>query len=82
VLDPFKRVVLKTWKVGGSPDMMQVSPDGSQLWFSNRFDGYVTVLNTKTGAIIAKIRTGASPHGLCYFPQPGNISLGHNGVYR
>jgi YVTN family beta-propeller protein len=82
VLDPFKRRVVKTWKVGGSPDMMQVSPDGSQLWFSNRFDGYVTVLNTKTGAIIAKIRTGASPHGLCYFPQPGNISLGHNGVYR
>ena len=82
VLDPFKRRILKTWKVGGSPDMMQVSPDGSQLWFSNRFDGYVTVINTKTGAIIAKIRTGASPHGLCYFPQPGNISLGHNGVYR
>jgi YVTN family beta-propeller protein len=82
VLDPFKRRVIKTWKVGGSPDMMQVSPDGSQLWFSNRFDGYVTVINTKTGAIIAKIRTGASPHGLCYFPQPGNISLGHNGVYR
>jgi YVTN family beta-propeller protein len=82
VLDPFKRRVVTTWKVGGSPDMMQVSPDGSQLWFSNRFDGYVTVLNTKTGAIIAKIRTGASPHGLCYFPQPGNISLGHNGVYR
>ena len=26
--------------------------------------------------------TGASPHGLCYFPQPGNISLGHNGVYH
>ena len=42
----------------------------------------VTVLNTKTGAILAKIQTGASPHGLCYFPQPGNISLGHNGVYR
>ena len=82
VIDPFKRSVVKTWRVGGSPDMMQVSPDGTQLWFSNRFSGYVTVVNTKTGAILAKIQTGASPHGLCYFPQPGNISLGHNGVYR
>jgi YVTN family beta-propeller protein len=62
--------------------MLQVSPDGTQLWFSNRFSNYVTVLNTKTGTIIAKIKTGSSPHGLCYFPQPGNISIGHNGVYR
>ena len=82
VLDPFKWSVVKTWKVGGSPDMMQVSPDGTQLWFSDRFQSYVTVVSTKTGKILAKITTGASPHGLCYFPQPGNISLGHNGVYR
>jgi YVTN family beta-propeller protein len=82
VLDPFTWSVVKTWRVGGSPDMMQVSPDGSQLWFSNRFSSYVTVISTRTGAILAKIPTGSSPHGLCYFPQPGNISLGHNGVYR
>jgi len=82
VLDPLKWTVVKTWTVGGSPDMMQVSPDGTQLWFSDRFQSYVTVVNTSTGKILAKITTGASPHGLCYFPQPGNISLGHNGVYR
>jgi YVTN family beta-propeller protein len=82
VIDPFARRVIATWSVGGSPDMMQVSPDGSQLWFSNRFSNYVSVISTKTGRLLAKIRTGASPHGLCYFPQPGNISLGHNGVYR
>jgi YVTN family beta-propeller protein len=82
VLDPFARRVVRTWRVGGSPDMMQVSPDGSQLWFSNRFDGYVTVISTRTGRVLAKIRTETSPHGLCYFPQPGTISLGHNGVYR
>jgi YVTN family beta-propeller protein len=82
VIDPLKRTIVTTWRVGGSPDMLQVSPDGTQLWFSNRFSNYVTVLNTKTGTIIAKIKTGSSPHGLCYFPQPGNISIGHNGVYR
>jgi len=82
VLDPIKRAIVSTWRVGGSPDMLQVSPDGTQLWFSNRFSSFVTVVNTKTGKIIAKIKTGSSPHGLCYFPQPGNISLGHNGVYR
>jgi hypothetical protein len=29
-----------------------------------------------------RIHTGIAPHGLTYFPQPGVISLGHNGVYR
>jgi YVTN family beta-propeller protein len=82
VIDAAKRTVVATWRVGGSPDMMQVSPDGNQLWFSNRFSGFVTVLNPQTGKIIKKIMVGVQPHGLCYFPQPGRFSLGHNGVYR
>ena len=32
--------------------------------------------------LIHTIAVGNSPHGLAYFPQPGNHSLGHNGVYR
>jgi YVTN family beta-propeller protein len=82
VIDAAQRKVVATWRVGGSPDMMQVSPDGNQLWFSNRFNSFVTVLNPHTGRIIKKIGVGIQPHGLCYFPQPGRFSLGHNGVYR
>jgi YVTN family beta-propeller protein len=74
--------VVTTWHVGGSPDMLQVSPDGSQLWASNRFNGTVSVINTHTGRLIDTITVGNSPHGLAFFPQPGNHSLGHNGVYR
>ena len=71
-----------TWNVGGSPDMAQVSTDGSQLWVSNRFGTTVSVISTKTGKVIHQIQVGADPHGLSYFPQPGRFSLGHNGVYR
>ena len=74
--------VVATWHVGGSPDMLQVSPDGTQLWASNRYNGTVSVINTQTGHLIHTIRVGNSPHGLTYFPQPGEHSLGHNGVYR
>jgi YVTN family beta-propeller protein len=77
-----RRRVVATWHVGGSPDMLQVSPDGTQVWASNRFDGTVTVVDTRTGRLIHTIVVGSSPHGLAYFPQPGNHSLGHNGVYR
>jgi YVTN family beta-propeller protein len=76
------RKVVATWRVGGSPDMLQVSPDGTRLWFSNRYNRSVTVLDTATGQILKIIKVGANPHGLCYFPQPGRYSIGHNGVYR
>jgi YVTN family beta-propeller protein len=82
VIDFAKQRVRKTWSVGGSPDMIQISPDGRQLWTSNRYHASVTVLNTRNGKKLATIETGSEPHGLTYFPQPGRISLGHNGVYR
>jgi len=82
VIDVASRQVAATWTVGGSPDMMQVSPDGRELWTSNRFGHTVSVVETTTGRVLGRIEVGESPHGLTYFPQPGLISLGHNGVYR
>ena len=82
VMDTERHEVVETWKVGGSPDMLQVSTDGRQLWVSNRFGSNVTVLDTDGGAVVKQIVVGSAPHGLAYFPQPGRISLGHNGVYR
>ena len=76
------RHVLATWHVGGSPDMLQVSPDGAQLWASNRFGDTVSVISTVSGRVIHTIRVGSGPHGLSYFPEPGLHSIGHNGVYR
>jgi YVTN family beta-propeller protein len=82
VISVASRQVIDTWEVGGSPDMATVSPDGSQLWVSNRFHGTVTVLNPETGEEIKDIETGGNPHGLTFWPQPGSISLGHNGNMR
>ncbi|HYM53652.1 MAG TPA: beta-propeller fold lactonase family protein [Candidatus Dormibacteraeota bacterium] len=82
VISVASRQVIDTWEVGGSPDMATVSPDGSQLWISNRFHGTVTVLNPETGEVIKVIETGGNPHGLTFWPQPGSISLGHNGNMR
>ncbi|MDP9329942.1 MAG: beta-propeller fold lactonase family protein [Actinomycetota bacterium] len=74
--------VVRTWHVGASPDMLQVSADGKQLWVSNRFDASVSVIDTRTGRVLHTIPVGVDPHGLTLFPQPGNFSIGHNGVYR
>jgi len=82
VIDFATRRVVATWRIGGSPDMIAVSADGTQLWISNRYGGTVSVINARTGRRIALIRTGGRPHGLAFFPQPGRLSLGHNGIYR
>jgi len=82
VIDLLSRAVTATWVIGGSPDMMALSPDGSQLWISGRYDRSVYVIDTTTGAVLHRIAVGGAPHGLTFFPNPGRFSLGHNGVYR
>jgi YVTN family beta-propeller protein len=72
------------WQIpgGGSPDMGGLSPDGKVLWLSGRYHGEVYALDTADGHLIARIPTGAAPHGLCVWPQPGRYSLGHTGILR
>jgi YVTN family beta-propeller protein len=84
VLDASSLTVLETWRIpgGGSPDMGGVTADGSQLWLSGRYHGEVYVLDTRTGALIKRIKVNAGPHGLLVWPQPGSFSLGHTGNTR
>jgi len=76
--------VVATWRLpgGGSPDMGGVSADGRVLWLAGRYDDEVYAIDTYTGALLARVKVGQGPHGLCVYPQPGRYSLGHTGVFR
>jgi len=78
------RQVVAKWYIpgGGSPDMLQLNPAGTQLWASGRFNATVYVISTTSGRLLAEIPVGSQDHGLTYFPNVGLHSLGHNGVYR
>jgi YVTN family beta-propeller protein len=78
-----RRVVAK-WQIpgGGSPDMGGVSADGKVLWLSGRYHQEVYAIDTATGTLLARIKVGKGPHGLCVYPQPGRYSLGHTGIFR
>ena len=78
------RRVVQKWRIpgGGSPDMGNVSADGKVLWLTGRWSGVVYAIDTRSGKLLAKIPVGASPHGLCVWPQPGRYSLGHTGILR
>src|SRR5690348_80285 len=83
VIDFATRKVDVTWPIpgGGSPDMGNVSADGTKLWLSGRYDNVVYVFDTASGAV-QTIPVGKEPHGLAVWPQPGRYSLGHTGNMR
>ncbi len=83
VIDFATRKVETTWTIpgGGSPDMGNVSADGTTLWLSGRFDDVVYAINTSTGET-KTVRSPTEPHGLTVWPQPGRYSLGHTGNLR
>jgi YVTN family beta-propeller protein len=78
------RKVVANWAIpgGGTPDMGNVSADGSQLWLSGRRNNVVYVFDTRAGKLIHEIPVGKEPHGLAIWPLPGRYSLGHTGILR
>jgi YVTN family beta-propeller protein len=78
------RAVVRKWKLPGhaSPDMGGVSADGKVLWLTGRYHREVYAISTVDGHLIARIKVGVQPHGLCVWPQPGRYSLGHTGILR
>ena len=83
VIDFATRTVVTTWPIpgGGSPDMGNVSADGTTLWLSGRYDNVVYAIDTTSGHV-NQIPVGVEPHGLTVWPQPGRYSLGHTGNMR
>jgi YVTN family beta-propeller protein len=84
VIDFDSQKIVATWQIpgGGSPDMGGVSADGKVLWLSGRYNDEVYAISTTDGKLLARIRVGVGPHGLCVWPQPGRYSLGHTGILR
>ena len=84
VVDFATRKVVNKWRFprGGSPDMGGLSIDGKVLWLGGRYHHEVYAIDTTTGRLLARIKVGKGPHGVCMYPQPGRYSLGHTGNLR
>ena len=83
VVDFASRKIVHKWEIPrGTPDMGGVSADGKVLWLSGRYSHEVYAIDTGDGHLLARIRVGKGPHGLCVYPQPGRYSLGHTGILR
>jgi YVTN family beta-propeller protein len=84
VIDLATRRPAATWRLpgGGSPDMGNISADGTVLWLSGRYNNVVYAISAASGKLLATIPVGSGPHGLTVWPLPGRYSLGHTGILR
>jgi len=64
LLDGTTLAELRRYATPGGPDCIAFSPDGKELWYTRRWAQSVGVLELETGAILATIRVGRSPHGI------------------
>ena len=84
MLELASRTVRATYQLpgGASPDMGNLSVDGTKLWLSSRYGSQIYALDLTSGQTTATVEVGQGPHGLTVYPQPGRYSLGHTGILR
>lgn len=51
-------------RVPGGPDCMDITPDGKELWVTQRFLRRVAVIDIDQMKVVASIPVGKSPHGV------------------
>jgi YVTN family beta-propeller protein len=56
--------VIATVTVGGNPNGVAVSPDGTRVYVANNSADTVSVINTSTNAVIDTVTVGDGPTGV------------------
>ncbi|MBS0521781.1 MAG: PQQ-binding-like beta-propeller repeat protein, partial [Proteobacteria bacterium] len=64
LIDTEEMRVVASVKVPGGPDDMDISPDGKELWVTQRFLRRIAVIDIATMKLLGNVRVGKSPHGL------------------
>ena len=59
----------------GGPDDMDITPDGKELWVTQRFLRRIAVVDLEQMRMVASIPVGKSPHGL-FMLKSGNAATG------
>lgn len=56
--------VVGSVRIPGGPDCMDITPDGKELWVTQRFLRRVAVVDIEQLKVVASIPVGKSPHGV------------------
>src|SRR5450432_3322485 len=72
VIDTATDKVSATFKVGGKPRGIAVSPDQKRLYISDQTGNAALFIDTSNGAQVAKVALGSSPEGI-YLSSDGRL---------
>jgi DNA-binding beta-propeller fold protein YncE len=62
--------VVGSVRVPGGPDCMDITPEGNELWVTQRFLRRVAIVDIATMKLVASIPVGKSPHGVFILKAP------------
>jgi len=76
-VDTTTRQVIDTVAVGNAPHGLGLSPDGRYLWTGDLLSRSSTILDSRSGLVIAELATGAisNPHTIAFSPDGYNAYI-------
>jgi YVTN family beta-propeller protein len=77
VIDTARNAVVATIPVGGFPDGVATTPDGTRAYVTNSFDSNVSVIDTASNTVVATIPVGLAPSTIAI--TPGTDSFEQDG---
>ena len=66
--------VVGTVRIPGGPDCMDITPDGKELWVTQRFLRRVAIVDIETLKLVASIPVGKSPHGVFMLKSTATVA--------
>lgn len=68
--------VVGSIRVPGGPDCMDITPDGRELWVTQRFLRRVAIVDIDTMKVVGSVAVGKSPHGVFMMKSTANVTAG------
>lgn len=68
--------VVGSVRVPGGPDCMDITPDGKELWVTQRFLRRVSIVDIDQMRVVGSIPVGKSPHGVFMLKSTATVTAG------
>jgi DNA-binding beta-propeller fold protein YncE len=66
---------LRSWNIPTTPEAINVTPDGKEVWVGSNATGKISVINVATGAISTAAEGVAWPYRVLYTPDLATVVI-------
>jgi DNA-binding beta-propeller fold protein YncE len=68
--------VVGSVRIPGGPDCMDITPDGRELWVTQRFLRRVAIVDIESLKVVGSVPVGKSPHGVFMLKSTATVTAG------